>query len=143
MIAQAVEHVEVTRDVWQSLLVVGGGLVTASIALSVLARVPGGRILFAFLVRDPLTRWIDRTMERKTQDWATAQTEVTRRAIEKHVTESLAPIVRAIDDINNAVNNVEPGTDPIKTRVAKHGEELAALAGKVDTILTLMREGRE
>ena len=143
MIAQAVEQVQVTRDIWQSLLVVGGGVLTAVIALSALARVPGGRAVFRFLVRDPLTRWINRTMDRKTEDWAIAQTAVTRKAIETHVTESLRPIVKAIADINNAVNNAVPGTPPLKDKVADQGREIAELHGKVDTILTLIKEGHE
>lgn len=132
------ESVEVTRNLWQSWAVTAGGLVSAVIALTVLTKIPGGRALFKFLVADPVTRWIDRTMDRKITDATAIQMHSNRLSIEKHVSESIAPLVLQVEQINTAVNNVAPGTPAIKDRVARCERKLEAVDGKVDTIIRLM-----
>ena len=94
MIAQTVE---VTRDLWQSWAVTVGGLVGAVVTLSLLAKVPGGRHAFKFLVADPVGRWMDNQMERKIETAVGLQTDAVKVAVRHHVRETLGSIEENVD----------------------------------------------
>ena len=132
------ETVEVTRNLWQSWGVTVGSLVSAAVVLTILAKVPGGRQAFKFLVADPVGRWNDARMDAKIKAAGDAQAEAIRVAIETHVRECLEPIAAEISQINNAINNVGPGIDPMKTRVGniEHGQ--AEANGKLDTVIEMV-----
>lgn len=135
----AAETIEVTRNLWQSWAVTGGSIVSAVVILSILAKVPGGRAVFRFLVADPVARWMDARMDAKITSAVGLQADTVEANVQQHVTAALEPFDRKIDQINHAVNNVEPGTPPIKERVHRIELGQQVTDAKIDT-LTVMVE---
>lgn len=100
--------------VWESVVVVAGGLVAGAVGLSVLAKVPGGRWLFEQLVAEPIRGIVHAAVDERVDE-----------ATEAKVDDKLGALEAKVDQINRAVNNVGPGAPPLKDRVGslEHGQE--------------------
>jgi len=120
---------------WQALVIVAGGIVAASVALSVLAKVPGGRWLFARLVADPLREVVREVLESDVSD--VVDEEISTRLAD--VGDRLTDLAAAVEQVNVAVNHVTPGTPPLKDRVAG----LEAGQGRIEGQLSVIRDVME
>lgn len=118
----------------QAWALVVGSIVTAAAVLTILAKVPGGRWVFRRAIADPVLRKLD---ERAVLAVA-AQAEMVKTQIRNE----MAPFERKIEEINQAVNNVAPGVDPIKTKVADLQTHTQVMDGKLDLLIELVQSGR-
>ena len=139
MIAQEViQQIEITRPVWESWAITAGGLAGAAIFLTLLSKVPGGKQAYKFLISDPVARWMDARMDQKITTAVGLQADTVKATVQQHVMAAMEPLETKIDQINYAVNNVEPGTPPIKEKVHRIQTAQEITDGKVDTILGLV-----
>lgn len=125
---------------WQAFGLLVGSIVAAVTALSVLAKIPGGRWLFQRLVSDPAEEVVREVVDEEIR-------VAVERSVETHISEKLKPIESKIDQINHAVNNVGPGAPPLKSRVGKleQGQEamhrqLSSMDGKIEVTIDMLKE---
>jgi hypothetical protein len=116
IISMATPFLDNARNSIEQLLVsssvVAGGLVGGVVMLGGLSRMPYLKKLFELLVLAPVSSFIDGRI--------TASVDAKlREKVSEAVRLELTTVNAAIDQINEAVNNVGPGVDPLKTRVAK------------------------
>jgi hypothetical protein len=100
--------------VWQSVVVVAGGLIGGAVGLAALAKIPGGRWLFQHLVADPVRDIVHAAVDERVDE-----------TVERVLDGKLVGIETKVDQINHAVNNVGPDAPPLKDRVGalEHGQE--------------------
>lgn len=120
-----VQHVVV----WESVVVVAGGLVAGAVGLSVLAKVPGGRWLFRRLVSDPIRDIVRAVVDAEVDP-----------AVERSVAAHLTPIEGKIDQINHAVNNVGPGAPVLKERVGNLERGQEEIHGQLVIVRDMLKE---
>ena len=111
--------------VWESVVVVAGGLVAGAVGLSVLAKVPGGRWVFEHLVAQPIRELVHSAVDERVDE-----------TVERTLDGKMAGIEAKVDQINHAVNNVGPGAPLLKDRVASLESGLERVHGQ----LTVVRE---
>ena len=115
--------------VWESVVVVAGGLVAGAVGLSVLAKVPGGRWLFQRLVADPMRELVRAIVDAEVDP-----------AVERSVADHLAPLETKVDQINHAVNNVGPGAPPLKDRVGNLERGQEEIHGQLVIVRDMLKE---
>lgn len=102
---------------------VAGGITGAALILTTLAKVPGGKWLFARLVVEPARQMV--------RDVMTAEID---KAVDRRIGAHVAPLVDAIESVNVAVNHVAPGSPPLKDRVARIEEGQVRIEGQLSII---------
>lgn len=117
--------------VWQAILIVGGGLVAGALALSAIAKLPGGRWLFQRLVADPVRDTVKGII-------TVELGEHVERSVESHLDAKLEPICVTVRQINDAVNNVGPNTPRLRDRVANLESGQEHIKGQLEVVTTML-----
>ena len=106
--------------------------------LAGLAHAPGTRVIFRRLVRDPIGEWFDARIEQRIQTGIGAEADASKVMIQQCISDAVEPIRLELTAINNAVNNVDPDTPPIKDRVRTIELGQVETHTKLDTLTGLV-----